>query len=41
MPSRKKDVVNVPVYWLWGAVVQWSEHMKLKQEDLSSILTGS
>ena len=23
--------------WLWGAVAQWSEHLQLKQEALSSI----
>ena len=23
--------------WLWGAVVQWSEHLQLKQEALGSI----
>ena len=26
--------------WLWGAVVQWSEHLQLKQEALGSIPGG-
>ena len=26
--------------WLWGAVAQWSEHLQLKQEALSSISGG-
>ena len=26
--------------WLWGAVVQWSEHLQLKQEALALISSG-
>ena len=28
------------LWWLWGVIAQWSEHLQLKQEALGSIPGG-